>query len=165
MASNKAPATYNNLKSLITEAIDDIDTHLKSVAFDISTSDKDTANRTINKIRKKLKLLEEQSKDMVSGLERDKQEVERQNEILANEVKRLKEELDDTFPDHIFSESDVRLSQHKSHENTNQCDNKRKYQDASCQGSYALVADSDNKRYAHDDKKGEANQPDNQGNN
>jgi len=36
MASNKVPPSYNNLKHLISEAVEDIDTQLKALGFDLT---------------------------------------------------------------------------------------------------------------------------------
>jgi len=111
MASNKVPPTYNNLKHLISEAVD-VDTVVKSFKglygpfchgahkldlstlfttfflwtsppfiFDLITADKENAIRTIYKIRQRIKQLDEKSKEMVTGLERGKQEIERQQRV------------------------------------------------------------------------------------
>jgi len=81
MASNKVQPTYKNLKHLISEAVEDVNSQLKALGFDLITADKEIAIRTINKIRQRIKQLDEKSKEMVTGLERGKQGIERQQRV------------------------------------------------------------------------------------
>ena len=107
MASNT-----HDLGKFISESLSDIDIHLKAAGYDMFAADRQAGTQTLELIRSKVKDMEEKSKQRISNIERSLHSLEHQlrvkdqrhyhlqkaNERLTAENKRLQQELDDFFP-------------------------------------------------------------------
>ena len=119
-------ALTEDIRNFVSEAVKDLDTNLKAAGYDMLRTDKGSATETIERIRRKVKVLEAKSTtllehvdDKVADLEgklkqRAKREyrLEKENQELKTEVKRLKACIDDDFPD--YSDTSFSFSQDQS---------------------------------------------------
>ena len=105
--------SYSDFKTFISKSVSEIDQSLKAAGYDMLTNDKKNAETSVNKIRTQVKVLEERSTEFINELQKGKNtlcrqltaeqqkrnEMEFANKRLKTENLRLKEELDDSFPD------------------------------------------------------------------
>lgn len=100
--------SYQDLKSFITEAVSDIDIRLKAAGYDMFSNDKTSGRCQLERVRRKVKALEEGSLAKLKVLESRNNELEKQlrikvnkefdmhkeNERLKNDINILKQEAE-----------------------------------------------------------------------
>ena len=98
-----SPAKQQRLETFVTEFVEEIDTELKAVCYDVTSMNGGQAIKSHEKIRRKLKAMEGKVKTLVKVNENENAKLIKENFELKKEIGNLKKKInlfeeDDTFP-------------------------------------------------------------------